>query len=157
MPSLLNESRLCYYQQEYSETLQKYCEMVEQTIDLSQLSSHTFVIKPEYNARLQELTTLLEEARDALDSEHRKAGKDLGLELDKKLHLENNPTCGYCMRLSKGVSGVSILMIKTFTAPPFVILIHCYHCYRTQKQFKETESISSSAHRKAACSSQLLH
>jgi DNA mismatch repair protein MSH2 len=90
--------------------------MVEQTIDLSQLSSHTFVIKPEYNARLQELTTLLEEARDALDTEHRKAGKDLGLELDKKLHLENNPTYGYCLRLSKGVSDVPILVIRAHTA-----------------------------------------
>lgn len=31
-------------------------------------------------------------------------GRDLGLELDKKLHLENNPTYGYCFRVTKNVS-----------------------------------------------------
>lgn len=92
--------------------------MVEQTIDLSQLSSHSFVIKPEYNAKLQELTESLEEARDALDSEHRQAGRDLGLDLDKKLHLENNPTYGYCMRLSKGVRYFIPLILVVPPVPP---------------------------------------
>ncbi len=78
--------------------------MVEQTIDLDELDRHNYVIKPEYNARLQELAENLSNARDALDNEHRRVGKDLDLELDKKLHLENNSTYGYCFRLSKGVS-----------------------------------------------------
>ena len=42
--------------------------------------------------------------RDGLDEEHGKAGEDLGLELDKKLHLENSPVYGYCFRLTKNVS-----------------------------------------------------
>lgn len=78
--------------------------MVEQTIDLDELDRHNYVIKPEYNAQLQELSQHLSDARDALDKEHRRVGKDLDLDLDKKLHLENNPTYGYCFRLSKGVS-----------------------------------------------------
>ncbi|KAF8310100.1 putative DNA mismatch repair protein MSH2 [Clavulina sp. PMI_390] len=86
----------------HATTLQKYSDMVEETIDLAQLSSHTFVIKAEYNEDLQALTAELGEARDSLDTEHRKAGRDLGLELDKKLHLENNPTYGYCLRIAKG-------------------------------------------------------
>ena len=43
------------------------------------------------------------EIRDGLDNEHRAVGKDLGLELDKKLHLENSQTYGYCFRLTKNV------------------------------------------------------
>ncbi|KAF8327747.1 putative DNA mismatch repair protein MSH2 [Cantharellus anzutake] len=87
---------------EHVETLGRYADMVEQTIDLEELDRHNYVIKPEYNARLQELTEHLSNARDALDKEHRRVGKDLDLDLDKKLHLENNPTWGYCFRLSKG-------------------------------------------------------
>jgi DNA mismatch repair protein MSH2 len=75
--------------------------MVEQTIDLDELDKHNYVIKPEYNSRLQELAASLGEARDALDTEHRRVGEDLDLELDKKLHLENHSSYGYCFRLSK--------------------------------------------------------
>jgi DNA mismatch repair protein MSH2 len=38
-----------------------------------------------------------------LDEEHREVGRDLDLELDKKLHLENNQVYGYCFRLTKNV------------------------------------------------------
>lgn len=38
-----------------------------------------------------------------MDEEHRKVGHDLDLELDKKLHLENNQVYGYCFRLTKNV------------------------------------------------------
>lgn len=90
--------------QEHATTLSKYSDMVESTIDLDALDRHDYVIKPEYNTKLQAFTATLTEARDALDQEHRRVGKELGLELDKKLHLENNPTYGYCFRLSKTVS-----------------------------------------------------
>ena len=78
--------------------------MVQQTLDLDELENHNFVIKPDYDARLQSLADKLAEVRDGLDAEHRKVGKALGLELDKKLHLENSPTYGYCFRISKNVS-----------------------------------------------------
>lgn len=112
--------------------------MVEETIDLSQLSSHTFVIKAEYNAKLQKLTTTLEEARDALDAEHRKAGRDLGLEIDKKLHLENNPTYGYCLRVSKTVNNSAYNSSCTTWH-----IANAEHSLRTRNQFMEIESISS--------------
>ncbi|KAK7471034.1 MSH2 protein [Stygiomarasmius scandens] len=86
---------------EYEENLSKYSEMVEQTLDLSELDKHNYVIKPDYDPRLQELAEKLSEVRDGLDEEHREVGGDLNLELDKKLHLENNPTYGYCFRLTK--------------------------------------------------------
>lgn len=86
---------------EYQASLGKYAEMVEQTIDLKELDNHNYVIKPDYDPRLRELAGKLTKVRDGLDEEHREVGLDLDLELDKKLHLENNPVYGYCFRLTK--------------------------------------------------------
>ena len=106
--------------QDCASNLEKYGEMVEQTLDLDELESHNYVIKPDYDPRLRELADKLTEVcttyegvgvrywrsqvRDGLDEEHHKAGDDLNLELDKKLHLENNQVYGYCFRLTKNVS-----------------------------------------------------
>ncbi|KAG8940904.1 MutS-like protein [Tulasnella sp. 424] len=81
--------------------LEKYTEMVESTLDLDQLDHHMYVIKPEYDERLQSLADTLTEVRDGLDEEHRNVGADLGLQLNKKLHLENSNNWGYCFRLTK--------------------------------------------------------
>jgi DNA mismatch repair protein MSH2 len=43
-------------------------------------------------------------------------GRDLGFELDKKLHLENSQVYGYCFRLTKGVRCSSIAVN---TSPSF--------------------------------------
>ncbi|KAG6876663.1 hypothetical protein C0993_001408 [Termitomyces sp. T159_Od127] len=75
---------------EHGGSLEKYGEMVEQTLDLEELDNHNYVIKPDYDPKLQDLAEKLTKTRDGLDREHREVGKDLGLELDKKLHLENN-------------------------------------------------------------------
>lgn len=77
--------------------------MVESTLDLDELSSHNFVIKPDYDDRLRELANKLMAVRDGLDSEHRTTGRELGLQLDKKLHLENSQVYGYCFRITKSV------------------------------------------------------
>ncbi|KAH7882344.1 DNA mismatch repair protein [Phlebopus sp. FC_14] len=84
-----------------STNLSKYSDMVETTLDLDSLDTHTYAIKPEYDEGLQGLAAKLMEIRDGLDAEHRAVGKDLGLELDKKLHLENSATYGYCFRVTK--------------------------------------------------------
>lgn len=88
------------------ESLDKYSAMVEQTLDLDQLDNHMYVLKPDYDPRLRELADTLGEVRDGLDEAHREAGADLGLDLVKKLHLENNPTYGYCFRVTKNVSQI---------------------------------------------------
>jgi hypothetical protein len=89
--------------QEHDTSLQKYSEMVEATLDLEELEHHHYVIKADYDPRLRELADKLMEVRDGLDSEHRTVGRDLDLELDKKLHLENSQNYGYCFRLTKNV------------------------------------------------------
>jgi DNA mismatch repair protein MSH2 len=77
--------------------------MVQDTIDLDELENHNFVVKPEYDSELQKLADHLKSIRDGLDSEHKRVGRELELELDKKLHLENSQTYGYCFRISKNV------------------------------------------------------
>ncbi|KAJ7221858.1 DNA mismatch repair protein [Mycena haematopus] len=84
-----------------NENLEKYSDMVEQTIDLEELDRHNYVIKPEYDDNLGALAEKLSETRDGLDKEHKSVGRDLDLGLDKKLHLENNQTYGYCFRVTK--------------------------------------------------------
>ncbi|KAJ7484541.1 muts domain V-domain-containing protein [Mycena latifolia] len=74
----------------FQENLEKYSDMVEQTIDLEELDRHNYVIKPEYDERLSALTAKLDEARDGLDKEHK-----------SKLHLENSQAYGYCFRVTK--------------------------------------------------------
>lgn len=88
---------------EFNVSLDKYAEMVEQTLDLSELERHNYVIKPDYDERLKGLAKKLTAVRDGLDDEHANVGDDLGLELDKKLHLENSQQYGYCFRLTKNV------------------------------------------------------
>lgn len=78
--------------------------MVQDTLDLDELENHNFVVKPEYDAYLEELAEKLKSVRDELDAEHRRAAGDLSLDLDKKLHLENSPNWGYCFRMSKNDS-----------------------------------------------------
>ena len=98
---------------EFDRNLAKYSEMVQQTLDLDELENHRFVIKPEYDERLKELAEKLREIRDGLDEQHRKVGRDVDLELDKELHLENSSTYNYCFRVSKNVSDVCILVSIT--------------------------------------------
>ncbi|XP_006463889.1 hypothetical protein AGABI2DRAFT_187339 [Agaricus bisporus var. bisporus H97] len=86
---------------EHDSHLKKYSEMVEATLDLDELDNHNYVIKPDYDERLQQLAEKLKRVRDGLDSEHTVVGDDLNIELDKKLHLENNQVYGYCFRLTK--------------------------------------------------------
>ncbi|KZT10399.1 DNA mismatch repair protein [Laetiporus sulphureus 93-53] len=89
---------------EYDANLAKFAEMVQHTLDLDELENHNFVIKPDYDSRLRVLADKLKEIRDGLDEEHQDVGHALDLDLDKKLHLENSPTYGYCFRLTKSDS-----------------------------------------------------
>ncbi|CCL99791.1 uncharacterized protein FIBRA_01813 [Fibroporia radiculosa] len=101
--------------QESNSSLSKYAEMVEQTLDLDELERHNFVIKPDYDARLQTLADKLKDLRDGLDQEHRDVANDLDIEIDKKLHLENSPTYGYCFRVTKNDSKVIAKQKKKYT------------------------------------------
>ncbi|THH29236.1 hypothetical protein EUX98_g4951 [Antrodiella citrinella] len=98
--ALITECYLTKFK-EFEEGLSKYAEMVQQTLDLDELEHHRFVIKPDYDENLQILADKLKGIRDSLDEEHKKAGRDINMDLDKKLHLENSQVHGYCFRVSK--------------------------------------------------------
>lgn len=83
--------------------------MVQDTLDLDELENHNFVVKPDYDAELEDLADRLKAIRDGLDKEHRRVGGELDLELDKKLHLENSPVYSYCFRVSKAVRASGVL------------------------------------------------
>ncbi|KAL1409833.1 MSH2 protein [Vanrija albida] len=90
----------------HSEMLDKYAEMVENTIDLDELQNHNFVLLPTLDNELQSFRDKLVGVRDELDAEHRRVGKALGLDTDKKLHLENHHVYKYSFRITKAEAGL---------------------------------------------------
>ncbi|GAA5986604.1 hypothetical protein JCM11641_005164 [Rhodosporidiobolus odoratus] len=87
---------------EYSASLLPYQEMVETTIDLSELDRHNFVIKPDFDDDLQDLMEKLSQVRDSLDEEHMEVARDLNMDPEGKvLHFEQHSVYGYCFRLTK--------------------------------------------------------
>lgn len=86
--------------------LDKYAEMVENTIDLDELQNHNFVLLPTLDNELQRYRDDLIGVRDQLDAEHKRVGKALGLDLDKKLHLENHQVYKYSFRITKAEAGL---------------------------------------------------
>lgn len=56
-------SSLMALSQDCASSLEKYGEMVEQTLDLDELEGHNYVIKPDYDPRLRELADKLTEVR----------------------------------------------------------------------------------------------
>ncbi|OXG96130.1 DNA mismatch repair protein MSH2 [Cryptococcus neoformans A2-102-5] len=86
---------------EHIEKLVNYSSMVEDTIDLDELANHNYVILPTIDEDLQRFREELLNVRDQLDDEHRRVGNDLGLDIDKKLHLENHQVYKYSFRITK--------------------------------------------------------
>lgn len=86
--------------------LSKLVEMVEITIDLDELAYHNYVIKPEFDDRLRTIKEQLDQVRDRLDEQHVAVGRDLNMDTDKKLHLENHTSYGYCFRVTRNDAGV---------------------------------------------------
>lgn len=86
--------------------LAKYAELVEATIDLNELTHHNFVIKPDFDDNLRQIKEALDDTRDKLDEQHRLAGKELKMDTEKKLHLENHHVYGYCLRVTRTDAGL---------------------------------------------------
>ncbi|KAN0065878.1 MSH2 protein [Thecaphora frezii] len=85
----------------HEEALAKLIELVEATVDLEELAAHNFVIKPDFDAGLKQIKEALDDVRDKLDDQHRLAGKELKMDIEKKLHLENHSSYGYCFRVTR--------------------------------------------------------
>ena len=77
--------------------------MVETTVDLDALDNHEFKIKPEFHEDLRNISTRIDELKSKMDVEHKRAARDLGVEIDKKLFLEDHRVHGWCFRLTRTV------------------------------------------------------
>ena len=95
------ESEYTVKLRELNNSLAKLAEMVETTVDLEALDHHEFIIKPEFDDSLRIIRQKLDKLKHDMDVEHRRAGKDLNQDLDKKLFLENHRVHGYCFRLTR--------------------------------------------------------
>ncbi|KAL8950708.1 MAG: hypothetical protein Q9222_003267 [Ikaeria aurantiellina] len=85
----------------YSASLAKLQEMVETTVDLDALDHHEFIIKPEFDDSLRTIRKRLDKLKYDMEIEHRKCGKDLNQDVEKKLFLENHRVHGWCFRLTR--------------------------------------------------------
>ena len=90
---------------EYSNALAKLQEMVETTIDLEALDNHEFIIKPEYDEGLRMIKKRLDKVKYEIEAEHKRVGRDLDQDTEKKLMLENHRVHGWCMRLTRAEQG----------------------------------------------------
>jgi DNA mismatch repair protein MSH2 len=79
---------------------------VEDTIELDDIHHGRTVLKPSLDGDLEALQTDLIRVRDLLDDEHDRVARDLGVEKNKKLHLENHQVYHYSLRITKAVSKI---------------------------------------------------
>jgi hypothetical protein len=103
--------------QEHIESLTPYTQLVEDTIELSDIHHGRTVLKATLDGDLEALQEDLVRVRDLLDDEHDRVAKDLGVEKNKKLHLENHQVYHYSLRITKAVS------LTSFFLPFFPILL----------------------------------
>lgn len=88
-----------------SSNLDKLQELVETTVDLDAIDNHEFIIKPEFNEDLQNIKARIDDLKADMNQEHKHASKDIGLEIHKKLFLEDHKAHGWCFRLTKTEAG----------------------------------------------------
>ncbi|PYI25517.1 putative DNA mismatch repair protein Msh2 [Aspergillus indologenus CBS 114.80] len=89
----------------FSDSLAKLEEMVETTVDLDALENHEFIIKPEFDESLRIIRKKLDKLRHDMNVEHRRVGRDLDQEVEKKLFMENHRVHGWCFRLTRNEAG----------------------------------------------------
>ncbi|KAL9000839.1 MAG: hypothetical protein Q9169_000593 [Polycauliona sp. 2 TL-2023] len=90
---------------EYSTSLARLQEMVETTVDLDALDHHEYIIKPEFDESLRVIKKRLDKLKYDMEIEHRKVGKELNQDTEKKLFLENHRVHGWCFRLTRTEAG----------------------------------------------------
>ncbi|RDW67869.1 putative DNA mismatch repair protein msh-2 [Coleophoma cylindrospora] len=86
---------------ESNDSLAKFAEMVETTVDLDAMDRHEYLIKPEFDDSLKMIKKKLEKLDYEMDKQLREAAKDLDAEVGKKIFLENHTKHGWVMRLTR--------------------------------------------------------
>ncbi|PVD28152.1 hypothetical protein C0Q70_10737 [Pomacea canaliculata] len=79
----------------------KFQEMVEATLDMSMVEQHEFVVKPDFDENLAVLREKITELEDSIKSQLNRVARDLGLEPNKTVKLENNSQLGFYFRVTR--------------------------------------------------------
>ena len=90
---------------QHNNSLAKFQEMVETTMDLDAMDSHEYIIKPEFDDSLRIIRKKLDRLRADMQAEHQRVGDDLNQDTDKKLFLEQHRVHGWCLRLTRTEAG----------------------------------------------------
>lgn len=99
------------FSQEHHEKLLPYNDMVEETVDLQELANHNYVLLPTLENELGRIKDELIQIRNQLDEEHLRVGAELGVDTEKKLHLENHQVHRYSLRITKAVCTESVPVV----------------------------------------------
>ncbi|KAK7478892.1 hypothetical protein BaRGS_00029873 [Batillaria attramentaria] len=79
----------------------KFQEMVETTLDLDMVEQHEFVIKPDFDENLAALREKTKELEESIKGQLNRVARDLGLEPNKTVKLENNNQLGFYFRVTR--------------------------------------------------------
>ncbi|KZC10857.1 DNA mismatch repair protein Msh2, partial [Dufourea novaeangliae] len=80
--------------------MDKYQQMVEQTVDLEAAEKGDFLVRPEFDNELKELKIIMDEIETTLQVQLGKVANDLSIEAGKTLKLESNQQLGYYFRIT---------------------------------------------------------
>lgn len=97
-----------------SDTLTKYAELIESTVDFEALNRHEYIVRADFDATLTGIHQHKESILDQIDREFDRVARVLGLEKGKKVKLEKNSTYGYFCRISRLDGGVLADCGETF-------------------------------------------
>lgn len=145
----------------YYNSLLKFQELVETTIDLSPLESSSthdllntdFNIRPEFDDSLIAINDSLQATLSNIKNCHIEVSEDLGIEIDKKLKLEKHQQHGWCFRVTRNDSSVlrntgnSYIELQTvkagvfFTSKQLRSYAEKYQEYSTEYNTKQRELI----------------
>ncbi|RLV91976.1 DNA mismatch repair protein MSH2 [Spathaspora sp. JA1] len=92
--------------EKYYESLKKFAELIQTTIDLTPLDSgdllhNDFNIRPEFDSSLVEINNKLQSNLSNIKQLHCDVADDLNMEVDKKLKLEKHIQHGWCFRVTR--------------------------------------------------------
>ncbi|XP_058790262.1 DNA mismatch repair protein Msh2 [Phymastichus coffea] len=85
---------------ELLEEMDKFQQMVEQTIDLEAVDKGEFLVKPEFDDELKELKVSMDKKEKRIQATLNTVADDLNMESGKNIKLENNPQYGYHFRIT---------------------------------------------------------
>uniref|UniRef100_T1IP55 DNA mismatch repair protein MSH2 n=1 Tax=Strigamia maritima TaxID=126957 RepID=T1IP55_STRMM len=97
---VLNEM-FCKPLNELGKQFNKFQKLAESTIDIEKANNGEYVVNPEFDEKLMELRTKLDNLEEKIENVFKKAARDLQLDPQKTIKLENNNQIGFHFRITK--------------------------------------------------------